>query len=165
MNVLHLTGFLSVMRMAERDPNEFINNRSDKGDDEAVDEEVKESFAEDQQLDSGSRDLKRRLEQHTGESPELAAGDVDAAWDNADEAGEEAVGGTTPTPDQDVVDEIGHAVGITYSDTEPLHTGDKLSNREKDRWELNPASDPEYQERVKEEFGEPKKKRKPRKKL
>ncbi len=151
--------------MAEQEKNSYINNRRDQNDDEAIDEEVKESFAQDQQRDYGSGDLKRKLEQHTDESPQLAAGDIDAAWDNADEVGEEAVGGTTPTPDQDIVDEVGKAVGLTYSNTEPLHTDDKLGQRERDRWELNPASDPEYAERVKEEFKKapkPKAKRKPK---
>ncbi len=137
----------------------YVENRSDKGDDELVDEEVKESFEQDQQRDNGSSNLKRKLEQHTDESPVLSAGDVDAAWDNADEAGEEAVGGTTPTPDQDVVDDVGQAVGITYSDTEPLNTDEKLAKREQNRWELDPASDPEYKDRVKEEFTEPPKKK------
>ncbi len=138
--------------MAERETDEYVNFRKDKGNDELIDEEVKESFAEDQQLDEGSNQLKDKLQKHTGESPSLSAGDVDAAWDDADKTGEEAVGGMTPTPDQDEVDEVGRAVGITYSDTEPLHTDDKLNKREQDRWELNPASDPEYEERVKEEF-------------
>ncbi len=141
--------------MAEQEKNDYINFRKDKGDDEAIDEEVKESFTEDQKRDYGSGDLKREMEQHTSESPKLSGGDVDAAWDEADEVGEEAVGGTTPTPDQDIVDELGEAVGLTYSDTEPLHTDDKLSDRERNRWELDPASDPEYQERVKEEFNDP----------
>ncbi len=141
--------------MAEQEKNDYINFRKDKGDDEAIDEEVKESFAEDQKRDYGSGDLKREMGQHTSESPKLSGGDVDAAWDAADEVGEEAVGGTTPTPDQDIVDELGEAVGLTYSDTEPLHTDDKLSDRERNRWELDPASDPEYQERIKEEFNDP----------
>ncbi len=141
--------------MAEQDKNSYINNRPDQGDEEAIDEEVKESFAEDQNLTHGSGDLQRKLQEHTDESPKLTGGDVDAAWDEADGVGEEAVGGTTPTPDQDVVDELGKAVGLTYSDTEPLHTDDKLARRESDRWDLDPASDPEYAERVKEEFKEP----------
>jgi hypothetical protein len=45
-----------------------------------------------------------------------------------------------PTPDQDVVDELGQAAGLTYEDDEPLHTGDKLEKRDKKRWELNPES-------------------------
>jgi hypothetical protein len=142
--------------VTEEERNSYIDNRKDKGDDEALDEEVKEIFAEDQQLASGSDELQRRLREHTGESPELAAGDVDADWEEADETGEEAVGGMNPTPDQDNVDELGKAVGLTYSDTEPLHTDDKLTKRERDRWDLDPASDPEYQDRIKEEFTEPK---------
>ena len=47
----------------------------------------------------------------------LAGGDIDAAWDKA-AVGEETVGGTTPTPDQDLVDEIGRAVGIEYEGAE-----------------------------------------------
>jgi Family of unknown function (DUF6335) len=141
--------------MVEQEKNSYINNRRDQGDEQAIDEEVKESFAEDQQLDQGGEELMRKPGQHTDESPKLAAGDVDAAWEDADEEGEETVGGMTPTPDQDIVDEVGDAVGLTYSDTEPLHTDDKLSQRERNRWELDPASDPEYAERVKEEFKKP----------
>src|SRR5581483_7353313 len=43
----------------------------------------------------------------------LAGGDVDAAGDG--DVGEETVGGSTPTPDQDVVDDLGRAVGVTYA--------------------------------------------------
>ena len=34
--------------------------------------------------------------------------------------GEEAPGGDNPTPDQDVVDDIGKALGVTYNDNEEL---------------------------------------------
>ena len=50
------------------------------------------------------------------------------------------MGGTTPTPDQDVVEELGDALGIEYDQDEPLHTYDKLRDRDRNRWELNPAS-------------------------
>jgi hypothetical protein len=50
------------------------------------------------------------------------------------------VGGSAPTPDQDQVDEIGEAAGLTYEDDEPLHTSDKLEERDRHRWELNPES-------------------------
>jgi hypothetical protein len=76
----------------------------------------------------------------------VTAGDIDAAWDQAD-VGEETVGGTTPTPDQDIVDEIGHAVGIDYEDAEPLHTTEKLERRDEQRWELHPASSEDFLER------------------
>src|SRR5512135_2943649 len=131
--------------MGQEDRPTPINLRPDPGDagsidDESTDAEVLESFAQDQQLDQSSSLLKRRRQQHTAESPELSAGDIDATWDEAD--GEEAGGGTTATPDENVVDEIGQAIGLSYSDTEPLHTDDKLEHREHDRWELNPESDP-----------------------
>ena len=79
----------------------------------------------------------------------LSGGDVDATWSGTDD-GEEAVGGSTPTPDQDVVDELGKAVGITYDDAEPLRFGDKVADRDVQRWELNPASSEGYQERLRE---------------
>ncbi len=79
----------------------------------------------------------------------LSGGDVGATWSGTDD-GEEAVGGSTPTPDQDVVDELGKAVGITYNDAEPLRFGDKVADRDARRWELNPASSEEYQERLRE---------------
>jgi hypothetical protein len=77
----------------------------------------------------------------------LAGGDIDAAWDNA-AVGEETVGGTTPTPDQDLVDEIGRAVGIEYEGAEPLHTTEKLERRDEQRWEFHPASSEDFTERT-----------------
>lgn len=79
--------------------------------------------------------------------PDLSAGDIDAAWDRGDE-GEETVGGSHATPDQDVVEELGKAVGVTYSDNEPLRLGDKEQDRDSQRWELDPASSEDYQEHV-----------------
>src|SRR5262245_42811913 len=76
----------------------------------------------------------------------LTGGDVDAAWDEVD-VGEETVGGSTPTPDQDVVDDLGRAVGVTYSDTEPLRPEEKEAQRDERRWEMDPASSPDYAER------------------
>ena len=76
----------------------------------------------------------------------LAGGDIDAAWDQA-AAGEETVGGSSPTPDQDIVDEIGKAVGVDYEDSEPLHPADKLERRDEQRWELHPASSEDFDER------------------
>ena len=81
--------------------------------------------------------LRTRLQENAESSPELSAGDIDAAWDRAD-SGEETVGGSAPTPDQDRVDELGAAVGVTYGDAEPLH--DKLAERDQKRWELDPRS-------------------------
>ena len=73
----------------------------------------------------------------------LSGGDVDAAWDQA-ASGEETVGGSTPTPDQDIVDEIGLAAGVSYEDAEPLDMSDKIDQRDDQRWELHPASSEDF---------------------
>ena len=54
----------------------------------------------------------QRLDEHTETSPALTAGDVDADWDVGRSVGDEAPGGDNPTPDQDVVDDIGKALGV-----------------------------------------------------
>jgi Family of unknown function (DUF6335) len=73
----------------------------------------------------------------------ITGGDIDAAWDQA-AAGEEAVGGSNPTPDQDLVDEIGRAVGVNYEDAEPLDMTEKVERRDEQRWELHPASSEDF---------------------
>ena len=105
------------------------------------DEEIKVDFAERQQLAVGGRKvLEAELDEHQSESPKLSGGDLDADWQSANQAGEETVGGSAPTPDQDVVDELGEAVGLTYEDYEPLQGEEKLRERDRNRWELNPES-------------------------
>jgi hypothetical protein len=76
----------------------------------------------------------------------LAGGDIDAAGDQA-ASGEETVGGSTPTPDQDLVDEIGRAAGVSYEDAEPLNMSGKVERRDDERWELHPASSEDFGER------------------
>lgn len=77
----------------------------------------------------------------------LAGGDVDTDWDHTD-VGDETVGGSTPTPDQDVVDDLGRAAGVTYSDAEPLRPEEKISERDQRRWEVDPASSQDYKDRL-----------------
>lgn len=111
----------------------------DKIDRHTADEAIREALKARQDLNTGQEKLLDQLEQHHAKSPDLSAGDVDAAWDAAN-VGEETVGGMAPTPDQDVVEEIGEAVGISYQDDEPLQTGEKLAERDRQRWELEPES-------------------------
>jgi len=85
--------------------------------------------------------------QHNETSPELTSGDVDANWEDAYSVGDEAPGGDNPTPDQDRVDDIGRALGVEYQDNEELKASDKISKRDKHRWELDPASSEDYPER------------------
>lgn len=87
------------------------------------------------------------LEEYTSTSPKLTGGDVDAAWEQADAVGDEAVGGTAPTPDQDIVDEIGAAVGLEMDDQAFLRTTEILEERDVRRWDLDPMSSEDYQER------------------
>ena len=96
---------------------------------------------------SGRRELSRRLEEHTETGPALTAGDVDADWESAYSVGDEAPGGDNPTPDQDVVDDIGKAVGVQYEDNEELKGDAKIAKRDKHRWELDPASAEDYDDR------------------
>ena len=79
----------------------------------------------------------------------LAGGDVDAVPEEVD-SGEEAVGGSTPTPDQDVVDDLGRAAGVTYGDSEPLRPEEKEAERDAERWELDPASSEDYPDRLRQ---------------
>ena len=60
---------------------------------------------------------------------------------------DEAPGGDNPTPDQDVVDDIGKAIGVQYQDNEELRASDKVVERDRHRWELDPASSEDYKDR------------------
>ena len=66
----------------------------------------------------------------------LTGGDIDADWQRAWDAGDEAVGGSTAMPDQDIVDEIGRALGVEQaSDAEVWTSRDILSERDRHRWD------------------------------
>ena len=80
--------------------------------------------------------LREVIEQHeTG--PAASAGDVDADWQRAQSSGEEAVGGSVSTPDQDVVDEIGHALGVEQPPQAPVRSSEEiLEDRDRRYWEL-----------------------------
>lgn len=74
---------------------------------------------------------------HSDSSPRLTGGDLDADWQRAGSDGEEAVGGSVATPDQDVVDEIGRALGVEAGSTAPVVPAeDVLRDRDQRRWEL-----------------------------
>ena len=54
--------------------------------------------------------------------------------------GDEAVGGSTAVPSQNDTEELAEAVGIAVDDNTPLETDEMLQKRDRDRWELDPAS-------------------------
>ncbi len=74
---------------------------------------------------------------HPETGPALSGGDVDADWQRAADSGEEAVGGSVATPDQDVVDEIGHALGVEQALDAPVTTSAQiLRARDRHYWHL-----------------------------
>ena len=100
---------------------------------------------------ASSQQLAERFQNNQGTDPTLSGGDIDARWEDAESGGDETVGGSTATPGQNVLDEIGEATGVTYGDTEELKTGEKQERRDKNRWELDPASSEDYLDRTKDQ--------------
>jgi len=92
-----------------------------------------------------------RLERSRGNPQGLTGGDLDATWEQAYASGDETPGGDNPTPDQDRVDDIGRALGVRYADEEELVGSDKIIERDRHRWELNPASAEDFGERIEKE--------------
>jgi uncharacterized protein DUF6335 len=100
---------------------------------------------------SGREALKHQRRQHTEAGPAFTGGDVDADWEDGYSEGDEAPGGDNPTPDQDVVEEIGRALGVEYDDAEELKGADKITERDTNRWEYDPASAEDYRDRNKKD--------------
>ena len=87
---------------------------------------------------SAARTGRRVLDENRRRHPKMAAltaGDVDADMESAYFTGDETPGGDNPTPDQNDVDEIGHAVGLEYQDNEELKSTDKIDERDRHRWD------------------------------
>lgn len=101
--------------------------------------------------ESGHEKYHQHARKHSSEDTRLTGGDVDADWNEAYSSGEESPGGDMPTPDQDVVEEIGRALGVEYDDAEELKGADKIVERDRHRWEYDPASAEDYRDRNKKE--------------
>ena len=100
-----------------------------------------ETLARENLAEIGAQRTKQNLEQHNSTGPALTGGDLDADWQGAEAVGDEAVGGHAPTPDQNVVDDLGRAVGFDAEDGEELHTfEERTARRDHHRWELNRRS-------------------------
>ncbi|MBD2437634.1 DUF6335 family protein [Nostoc sp. FACHB-110] len=127
--------------MAEKNHHQEINP-------EDLPQEITESYG------TGVKDLpgynigERSLDTTTPEfpdSPALRSGDVDTYWQ--DTVGDEAVGGTVAIPEQDVTEEMEASVGLEMDDRSFLRTNDILEERDDSRWELDPMSSEDYQDR------------------
>ena len=91
-------------------------------------------------LNESSSEYGSSSSQLSGDDGEVAAAEQERA------TGEELVGGSAPTPDLDMVDELGAAAGIEMADGAILHTTDMLEHRDESRWELDPSSAEDHQE-------------------
>ncbi len=96
---------------------------------------------------TGRAEMAQARANHASMTPDISAGDVDVNVEDAYFVGDESPGGDNPTPDQEVVDEIGKALGVEYQDAEELRGSDKVADRDKHRWELDPASSEDYKGR------------------
>ena len=71
----------------------------------------------------------------------LTGGDIDADWQRAGDVGEEAVGGSVATPDQDRVDDLGRALGVSQApDAEVRTSAEILEARDRNRVEQEPTT-------------------------
>ncbi|MEA5603951.1 DUF6335 family protein [Nostoc sp. UHCC 0252] len=126
-------------------------NRNDELETNDLPQEITESYGTGVKdlpgYNIGGRSIKAERDEYTETSPKLTGGDVDAYWQDADAVGDEAVGGSTSTPDKNVTEELEAAVGLEMADSEFLHTNDILEGRDGDRWELDPKSSEDYQDR------------------
>jgi hypothetical protein len=85
----------------------------------------------------------RRREAIPHEGERIRAGDPDDDSLANEYVGEDLPGGSTPTPDQSNVDDIGRAYGLQDEDGGPLRTsGEVLTRRDRRRSELSPPGRP-----------------------
>lgn len=85
----------------------------------------------------------RRRAEIPREDERLRAGDPDDSGLANEYVGEEVPGGSTPTPDQNDVDEIGRAYGLQDEDGASLRSSEEvLARRDRRRPELQPPRRP-----------------------
>ena len=102
-------------------------------------------------IKAGSARLANRIREDGAADLIVTGGDLDANWANAQFSGDDAAVSSSPTPDQGEVDDIGRAMGVTYQDNEELRVGEKEHDRDKKRFELDPASSDDWQDRNRDE--------------
>ncbi|HVE72338.1 MAG TPA: DUF6335 family protein [Thermoanaerobaculia bacterium] len=102
-------------------------------------------------ISAGAAKLAHRLQNDSLADPIITAGDLDAQWEGAQFSGDESAVSSMSVPGSGDVDDVGAAMGVTYADDEELKFGDKERSRDEKRWELDPASSDDYQERLRDE--------------
>jgi hypothetical protein len=96
---------------------------------------------------SGRAEMEENRQNVASMGDDIAGGDIDVDVEDAYFTGDEAPGGDNTSPDVDVVDDIGKALGVQYEDNEELKSSDKITERDKHRWEWDPASAEDYKDR------------------
>ena len=94
---------------------------------------------------TGRAETAENIREHHGMDA-VTGGDPDVDIEDAYFTGEEAPGGDNPTPDQDIVDDIGKALGVTYNDNEELKGADKLDRARQAPLGAGPGSAEDYTE-------------------
>lgn len=119
-------------------PDEYLQQHVKSTQDESVVEEAIRMGLDDRNT-SSSR-VFSQVNEHMASGKPVAGGDVDAMSEQAKVVGEEAVGGTTPTPDQNEVDDITDSAGVSFAPDDPVKVVDEMHDRDRQRWELDPDS-------------------------
>jgi Family of unknown function (DUF6335) len=96
---------------------------------------------------TGRAEMEQSRLDHAGMGQDITGGDNDVDVEDAYFTGDEVPGGDNPSPDQDIVEDIGKALGVQYDDNEELKGSDKIIERDKHRWEMDPASSEDYKDR------------------
>jgi hypothetical protein len=83
---------------------------------------------------------RRRQPQIPTEDETILVGDPDDRVLGNEYVGDDVPGGSTPTPDQNTVDDIGRAYGVQEEDSGALRTSSELlDRRDRRRAELDPG--------------------------
>lgn len=107
----------------------------------------KQDVAESGRMHSGAGELLRERSEYTSMSPTDTGGDVDADWQRAQSPGEDAVGGSVATPDQDVVDQLARPLRLERPPSAPVITSDGiLSSRNRRRWRIEQHTEEQARE-------------------
>ena len=134
-NALNSSNFQRERQLEEELPTEFTDR-----------EDIDPLFSGLFERDTGIRQTLSKLKAISISGTDVTGGDLDDDLYQAEVVGEEAIGGQTPTPDQNVTEEILQATGIDVADGEIVQVKEKLDLRDRLRWELKPESAEDYEE-------------------
>lgn len=118
--------------------------RSGKIDPEMLEEEPQEHFYKITDRDTETGEVLEDTQTRMASGADPRGGDMNTNRYQGKVSGEEAVGGLTPTPGQNVTQNLQDAAGISSAQKEPVQTTDKLERRDDSRWELDPKSSEDY---------------------